>query len=423
MAEGFITRRGAVGAAPLEINGQEIISGEYAETIAKFDTVFLEENFESSNKLNDPSSLANDDSNGFSFSKDGNYAAFAQGTSPFVNIYKRDGNTFTKLPNPSTLPTGFGLYTQFSNNGNYLVVAHANSPFITIYKRDGDNFNKLPNPSVLPANVARNVAFSKDDQYMAIGNNGSPGIIIYKRNGDTFNNLTTPANIASSAKCSFSPNNEFLAVGWNTSGAFEAVRVYKNVNDVFTKIANVGSQPTTSSPDFMNPTSVDFSPDGNFFAVSFGGLNQYPRIRVWQKKPGLDQFAHFTDPPSPTGNTITSCVYSDDGLFLMSTPQGSPFLEMYSINENNEYTKINPFNTIPTGGSKFETRAEFGDGKNLIGISRSSTPFVNFYENVFENTISKSNNEISKSKHLGYALEDGTEGQEKTMMSLFRSST
>ncbi len=49
----------------------------------------------------------------------------------------------TKLANPATLPTGYALDCAFDPTGTYLAVAHNNSPYITIYKRSGDAFTKL----------------------------------------------------------------------------------------------------------------------------------------------------------------------------------------------------------------------------------------------------------------------------------------
>jgi hypothetical protein len=40
-----------------------------------------------------------------------------------------------------------------------MAVAHATSPFVTIYKRSGDTFTKLANPATLPTNFGYGVAF------------------------------------------------------------------------------------------------------------------------------------------------------------------------------------------------------------------------------------------------------------------------
>ena len=61
------------------------------------------------------------------------YLAVAHASSPYITIYKRSGDTFTKLSNPSSRPTGNGEGCAFSPDGMYLAVAHATSPYITIY--------------------------------------------------------------------------------------------------------------------------------------------------------------------------------------------------------------------------------------------------------------------------------------------------
>ena len=59
-------------------------------------------------------------------------------------------------------------------------VANSNSPFITIYKRSADTFTKLTNPATLPASTGLGVAFSSDDTYMSVADVSSPYITIYK---------------------------------------------------------------------------------------------------------------------------------------------------------------------------------------------------------------------------------------------------
>jgi hypothetical protein len=62
--------------------------------------------------------------------------AVAHATSPYITIYKRSGDTFTKLADPSSLPTGDGRGVAFSSVGiDYLAVAHDTSPYVTIYPR------------------------------------------------------------------------------------------------------------------------------------------------------------------------------------------------------------------------------------------------------------------------------------------------
>ena len=132
------------------------------------------------NKLPNPSQLPANTGRGVAFSSDNNYMAVGHNASPFIAIYKRDGDTFNKLPNPSQLPTNTAWGVAFSSDNTFMAVGHSNSPFITIYKRDGDTFNKLPNPSELPADRGFGVAFSSDNTFMAVAHFGSPYIAIYK---------------------------------------------------------------------------------------------------------------------------------------------------------------------------------------------------------------------------------------------------
>jgi hypothetical protein len=156
MAVGKILRKPKIQT--LEVTGQEILSGEFTETIAKFETVALRsiENPDVKNKLLDPAILPPDNGQAVSFSSDNTYLAVAHGTSPFITIYKRSGDTFTKLANPAILPGNFALGVSFSPDTIYLAVSHSNNPYISIYKRSGDIFTKLTNPAALPTSSTRN---------------------------------------------------------------------------------------------------------------------------------------------------------------------------------------------------------------------------------------------------------------------------
>ena len=64
---------------------------------------------------------------------------------------------------------GTGNGTAWSPDGNYMSVAHTNSPYITIYKRDGDTFTKLANPDVLPTGIGWGTAWSPDGKLYECG--------------------------------------------------------------------------------------------------------------------------------------------------------------------------------------------------------------------------------------------------------------
>ena len=85
-----------------------------------------------------------------------------------------------KVSNPDVFPPRTGYGCSFSPDSNYLAVAHANSPYITIYKRNGDTFTKLSNPDDLPTDTGYGCSFSPDSNYLAVAH-GTPCITIYKQ--------------------------------------------------------------------------------------------------------------------------------------------------------------------------------------------------------------------------------------------------
>src|SRR5690606_2421748 len=103
MGEALLVRRGSVGTG-FPDGWKEQTVGRAWENITKNDPIMLKRMGvweDGVNKVNDPSTLPTGDGFGVSFSPDGNYLAVGHSSSPYVTIYKRNGDTFTKLPNPS----------------------------------------------------------------------------------------------------------------------------------------------------------------------------------------------------------------------------------------------------------------------------------------------------------------------------------
>jgi WD40 repeat protein len=219
MAEAIITRRGGVGFPD---GWNESVSAPALGDITKHEPVVLRAFGEwkgEEGKLPDPATLPAGAGYGCAFSPDGTYLAVVHLSLPYITIYKRSGDSFSKLANPSTLPISTGYGCAFSPDGTYLAVAHSTSPYITIYKRSGDSFSKLANPSTLPISTGYGCAFSPDGTYLAVAHNTSPCITIYKRSGDTFTKLADPATLPAGAGygCAFSPDGTYLSVAHNTS--------------------------------------------------------------------------------------------------------------------------------------------------------------------------------------------------------------
>lgn len=270
-------------------------------------------------KLSDPAILPPSTANGVAVSPDGIYLAVAHNSSPYVTIYKRNGDIFTKLSNPSMLPAGSGRGVAFSPNGAYLAVTHGGSPYVSVYKRDGDTFTKLSTPTALPiSNSATGAAFSQDGVYLAISHWDSPYITIYKRNGDTFSKLSNPSILPTGTGYSvtFSPNGIYLAVG---HGGNSSITIYKRNGDAFIKL---------DDPDVIglyNGSGIAFSPDSAFLAMTY---STSPSLIVYKRTE--DTFAKVGDPQSVLGGSGASVAFSPDGAYLAAgTSNVSPNLRIY----------------------------------------------------------------------------------------------
>lgn len=185
------------------------------------------------------------------FSDDDAYVAMTNTRSgdtgtPFIIIYKRTGDTFTKVANPNVLffdTAAEGV--RFSSLTTYLAMGQVNSPHLVIYKRSGDAFNKLPNPAVLPGSIVSDAAWTSDDIYLAAPNADPPAVVIYKRSGDTFTKLANPAGLPDRGgnTVDFSSDDTYLAMGGSGSGV-NFFNVFKRSGDTFTKLADPSPAPS-----------------------------------------------------------------------------------------------------------------------------------------------------------------------------------
>ena len=193
MGEALITRR---GGNILKIAGQTEEIVRFSEAINKYDPVCVKFG---GTKLSDPSTLPTFHAYVAAFDPTGTYLAVGHWLSPYITIYKRNGDTFTKLSDPSTLPASHGLGVAFDPTGTYLAVTHGSSPYITIYKRSGDTFTKLSDPSTLPTSTANGVAFDPTGTYLAVAHGSSPYITIYLASVCLKTNLMSDVSIAARA--------------------------------------------------------------------------------------------------------------------------------------------------------------------------------------------------------------------------------
>jgi peptidoglycan/xylan/chitin deacetylase (PgdA/CDA1 family) len=292
-------------------------------------------------KLSNPTDLPTSTGRAVSFDPTGTYLAVAHDGSPYITIYKRSGDTFTKLSNPSSLPTGNGYGVSFDPTGMYLAVAHEVSPYVTVYKRTLDTFAKLPNPADLPTGHGRSVLFDPTGAYLAVGHTTTPFITVYKRDGDVFTKLPSPTDVPAGDGwgLAFTSNSTYLAVGHSNT---PFITVYKREGDVFTKLTDpIGTLDLPSDAVW----GLSFDPTGTYLAAGVqGGTGS---VLLIYKRSG-DTFTKLSDPAAMPPNTVYWVAFDPTGTYLAVAHDNSPYLTIYK-RSGDTFTKLSNPSSLPTG--------------------------------------------------------------------------
>ena len=245
----------------------------------------------------------------------GTYLAISQSTTPYINVYSRSGDTFTKLTNPGTLPTGSanGVAWSSTATGISLTVGHATTPFMSIYNLSGTLLTKISNPSYLPPGQINGVDYAQNGTLLAVGGLTLPYLVGYVRAVDTLSTSTVsisaqPAGSVNNLK--FSPDGTALAVVGNTT---PYLTVYDISGTTFTKVAGT---PTLAGAGF----GLSWSPDGNYLSI---GMSSSPYLVIYSR----------------SGDTYTA-------LTLGSNPSAAVYSVAWSFDSNTLYAQANAGNTL-----------------------------------------------------------------------------
>lgn len=266
---------------------------------------------------------------------DGTYLAISGATSPFVQLYKRTGDSLVYIDN-----TGFTWNTayssgcmEFSHDGEWFVAGARE--FLFFFKRINDVYvyqTAISNSAGLMSdtmNPVNSISFSPDGQHMAVAGtpafNGQPNhVAVFKKIGDAFTRLTIARPGALSRQdgtaVAYSADSQYLFAGTNEpQGAF----VFKRSGDTYSLL------PFPVLPSHVDGVkSAAFSPDGNFLAVGFKVRTDYiGKAFIVYKRVG-DSFIELAMPQEAhQGFEINALAFSPDTntLVVGSTSANADF--------------------------------------------------------------------------------------------------
>ena len=244
-----------------------------------------------------------------SFSPDGQYIAVGHHYSPRFTLLKRNGDN-VKLASTYTLPNyGFGV--SFSPDGQYIAVGHEGSPFFTLLRLNGGIFGIKVNHDI-PA-IPWDISFSPDDKYIAVAHENGTNFTLLQLDSDQVNLATEIQMTNNKYAAVFSPDGQYLVVAGATSNASSdpRLRLYKVNGSTLTYVSTYSFSATIRG--------VRFSPDGEYIAV---GYNESPYFTLLKRTGDTLSIASTHTLP---GGGRRLC-FSPDGKYIAVSTTVEPYL-------------------------------------------------------------------------------------------------
>lgn len=217
---------------------------------------------------------------------------------------------------PDVIPASVTVI-EFSPDDTYLAIAGAAAPYLTIYKRAGDVFTKLLTVTTPLTDRPQGIAWDPTSTYLAVApENGIPPFVL-KRTGDTFAwLLDLPSGpIGQERGLSWSPDGQQLVMvtdiwlaAWSVAGeAFTAVLPH-----------------TALAANSSDQAACQFSSDSAYLTV---GLETTPFLAVYQRTGSTYTLASAPS-PLPHAGTIEP-RFSPNADYLAGTHASTPFFSVY----------------------------------------------------------------------------------------------
>ncbi|KMY49574.1 WD40 repeat domain-containing protein [Peribacillus loiseleuriae] len=213
----------------------------------------------------------------------------------------------------------------------------------------------------LPVNSgsSRGASFSPDDNYLAVGINVAPYLKLFKKSGDSYIPLPDPsvAPTTSVHNPEFSPDGQLLAVPQPGDGYIPIV--YQRVGDVFIKLDTAAFNSISYYIRFAS-----WSPDGVYLCFNTSAY-QGSGVHMFKRNKADNTFVKLANLPTlPTSQYIYNHTWSPDGEHFVIGHQNSPNLTIYKNNRDDTFTKLANLPTLP--GSSVYDASYSNDGTYLV---------------------------------------------------------
>jgi hypothetical protein len=320
------------------------------------------------------------------------YLAVGSSVSPYLIIYKRNGDTYTKIADPASMPPT-GVTGVAWNGSTHLACAHSNYPYVTVYKRSGDTFTKLADFTTNEGSATTgHVRFNQHPELgastrMAFNYSVPPYFKLFSLSGDTFSMYANPSALPGNAV----PPNADLNFQQNLEGEFLAIAsggifVYTTANPPVRITQSMATSVLVRavSADFAGYTQIVYTVNAtvyyydmaagpySFTAASpatlalggaclgalerdpigtgylFAGIGISPFFRAYFGPFSYNQFALSADPPGAViGISVTAAVNPT----VACAHAASPYVTIYNFDGAATMTKVADPAVLPPGAA------------------------------------------------------------------------
>ncbi|MZQ99479.1 MAG: hypothetical protein GT601_17570 [Acidaminobacter sp.] len=377
------------GGGPLKI-GIAVVA-TFGETIKAGEVVGLTSKHPDT-ELSTPSGIPTNIAYACAWSPDGVYLALGSASTPYLIVFKREGDTFTKLDNPATLPGGAVYALKFNSDGTRLFVGCGSSQ-IKVYSRSGDVFTAIDILDALPGGNVYAIDLTPDDQYLAVGG-VTYYLSLYKKTGDTYTKISNPSNPPTTTvnALSFSPDGLRLAAGMSTNGVY----VYERDGDSFTRIySNTG----------FSAKGLKYSSTGKYLSCAISGA-PYARIYLDAGDPLF--YTYFATPfdtvPSAAG--YSADISEDETFFFFGLATG---VNVYK-RRGSSFT-LQTFTGLTVDDHQSVALKAEGD---YLAVTCDSSPYLEIFKGGYIRKAYKTGGYLSY-EQIGVAKDGGTTGDQRTV--------